>query len=83
MGLINQLTINWAKTKVMFITKERTTRPSYLMIAHSNVEVVDEFKLLAITIVHNLFFKKYVARLKSAVNQKLYSIKKLFHLFIS
>ena len=64
----------------MFITKQRITRPSYLMIAHSNVEVVDEFKLFCITIDHNLFFNKYISRLKSTVNQKLYSIKKLIYL---
>ena len=34
----------------MFITKQRTTRPSYLINDHSNVEFVDEFKLLGITI---------------------------------
>ena len=64
----------------MFITKQRTTHPSYLMIDHSNLDAVDEFKLLGITIDHNLFFDKYVARLKSSVNQKLNSIKKLFNL---
>ena len=45
-----------------------------------NVEVVDEFKLLGKTIDHILLFNKYVDRLKSSVNQKLYSIKKLFYL---
>ena len=54
----------------MFITKKCTARPSYLMIDHFNVEVVDEFKLLGITIDHNLFFNKYVARPMSSVNQK-------------
>ena len=75
--ICNQLKINWAKTKVMFITKQRTNSPSYLMIDHSNVVVVDEFKQSGITIDPNLFLNKYVARLKSSVNQKLYSIKKL------
>ena len=35
------------------------------------VEVVDEFKLLGITIDRNLHDNKYVVRLKSSVNQKL------------
>ena len=65
----------------MFITKQRTSRPSHLIIAHSNV-VLDEFKLLGITIDHNLLFNKYVASLKSNVNQKFYSIKKLFYLSV-
>ena len=57
----------------MFITKhtKRTSRLSYLMIDHSNVEVEDKFKLIGITIDRNLFFNKYLARLKSSVNQKV------------
>ena len=63
----------------MFITKQRTTLPSYLMIYHSNVEVEDEFKLLGITIDHQSI-NEYISRLKSSVNQKLYSIKRLFYM---
>ena len=47
------------------------------------VDVVDEFKLLGILIDHNLFFNKFVDRLKSTVNQKLYSIKRLFYLSLN
>ena len=67
----------------MFITKQRCARPSSLIIDGFNVEVVDEFKLLGITIDHNLLFNKYADRLKSTVNQKLYSIKKLFYLSLN
>ena len=67
----------------MFITKQRAIRPNSVVIDGCSVEVVDEFKLLGITIDHNLFFKKYVDRLKSSVNQKLYSIKKLFYLSLT
>ena len=67
----------------MFISKQRAVRPSFLVSDGSNVEVVDEFKLLGITIDHNLFFIKYVDRLKSTVNQKLYSIKRLFYLSLN
>ena len=56
----NQLTINWSKTKLMFITKQRSARPGHLIIDGFSVEVVDEFKLLGITIDHNLIFNKYV-----------------------
>ena len=79
----NQLTINWSKTKLMSITKQRAVRPSLLVIDGCNVEVVDEFKLLGITIDHNLIFNKYVERITSSVNQKMYSIKKLFYLSLS
>ena len=64
----NQLTINWSKTKLMFITKHIAVRPSFLVIYGCNVEVVDEFKLLDKTINHNLLFIKYIDRLKSTFN---------------
>ena len=55
----------------MLITKQRSARPSSLVIDGWSVEVVDELKLLGIAIDHNLLFNKYVVRLKSSVNQKL------------
>ena len=64
----------------MFITKQHAIRPNSLVIDGFSVEVEDEYKLLGISIDHNLFFNKTVDRLKSFVNQKLYSIKKLFYL---
>ena len=44
----------------MFISKQRSARPSYLIIDGCNVEVFDEFKFHGITIDHNLIidFKK-------------------------
>ena len=56
--LINQLTINWSKTKLMLITKQRTARSSSLIIDGCCVEVVDEFELLGITIDQKLLFNK-------------------------
>jgi hypothetical protein len=44
------------------------------------VQVVDSFKLLGITIDNRLNFLKYVADLRLAVNKRLYSIKRLFYL---
>ena len=64
-------------------TKQRAVRPNFLVIDSCNIDVVDEFKLLVITIDHNLFFNKFVDRLKSTVNQKLYSIKRLFYLSLN
>ena len=57
----------------MFITKQRAIRPNSLVIDGCSVEVVDKFNLIGISIDHNLFFNKYVDRLKSSVNQILYS----------
>ena len=79
----NQLTINWSKTKLIFITKQRAIHPNSLVIDGWSVEVVDELELLGILIDHNLLFNKYVDRLKSSVNQRLYSIKKLFYLSLT
>ena len=42
----------------MFITKQRAIRPNSLVIDGCSVEVVDEFKLLGISIDHNIFFNK-------------------------
>ena len=52
----------------MFISKQHAIRQNSLVIDGCSVEFVDEFKLLGITIDHNLFFNKYVDRLKSSVN---------------
>ena len=79
----NQLKINWSKTKLIFITKQRAVSPNFLVIDGCIVDVVDEFKLLGITIDHNLFFNEFIDRLKSIVNQKLYSIKRLFYLSLN
>ena len=43
----NKLTINWSKTKLMFISKQRSARPSYLIIDGFNVELVDVERLKA------------------------------------
>ena len=75
----NQLTINWSKTKLMFITKQRAIRPNSLVIDGCSVEVVDKFNLIGISIDHNLFFNKYVDRLKSSV----YQISTLFIAILS
>ena len=69
--------------KLMFITKQRSAHPSSPVIDGCIGEVVDEFKLLGITIDHNLLYNRYVVHLKSSVNQKLYSIKMLFYLSLN
>ena len=62
--LHNQLTINWNKTKIMIITKQHIVRPKSSVINSITDEVVDEvvdvFKLLGVTIDHNLLFYKYL-----------------------
>lgn len=46
----------------------------------AEIEVVDNFKLLGVSIDSNLNFKYYVSKLRLQINRKLYSIKKLFYL---
>ena len=53
--LHNQLTINWNKTKLMITTKQRIVRLNSLVINSITVEVFDFFKLLGVTIDHNVF----------------------------
>ena len=53
------------------------------MIEGYDGEVVDDFKLLVITIDQNIFFNKYLIRLNSSVDQKLHLIKKLFYLSLN
>ena len=77
----NQLTINWSKTKLMFLTNKRgITFPSNFVIDKNSVEVVQEFRLLGVNIDNKLNFKKHVENVKCLVNRKLFSIKKIFYL---
>ena len=85
----NQLDINWSKTKAMFISKkmdttsDRRTRlhlPSVIYIGNLQVEVVQSFKLLGVTIDNKLNFLLHASNVRRSVNSRLYSIKKLFYL---
>jgi hypothetical protein len=77
----NRLDINWAKTKIMFIhNKRNVVLPKEFVFENSPIEIVSEFKLLGITIDNKMNFSPHVRLLRCAVNKKLYSIQKLFHL---
>jgi exonuclease III len=77
----NRLDINWSKTKVMFIHNKRNVNfPSTISFDDHEIEVVDEFKLLGVTIDNRMNFKGHVSIVRHAINKKLYSIKELFHL---
>lgn len=76
----NQLTINWNKSKVMFFTNQMVDLPNILVIENNAVEVVNEFKLLGITIDNRLNFKKHIENIKKLVNKKIFSFKNLFFL---
>ena len=69
----------------MFVTNKRLGKktPTVIPIDNSQVKVVDNFKLLGVTIDNKLNFEKYSRDLRLSVNKKLYSIKRLFFLCTS
>jgi hypothetical protein len=76
---IGALDINWDKTELMFFTQEREIDfPKTIMIQNKTLNVIDKFKLLNIIIDNDLTFLPQVARIK--INQRLFSIKKIFFL---
>lgn len=82
----NQLTINWSKTKFMFVFNSSSTDYKSIIAIKSVkilgfvVEVVTKFKLLGIVVDSRLQFKEHIIDLKKRVNKRLYSIKKIFYL---
>ena len=55
----NKLDINQTKTYFMFITNERITLPKTIVIEDAEIEVVQKFKLLGVTIDNKLNFNNY------------------------
>jgi len=66
----------------MFVTSKRIKAPKKIEItAGVSVKVVEQFKLLGVTIDNKLNFETYASMIKKrSVNRKLYSIKRLFYL---
>ena len=76
----NRMDINWSKTFFMFIKNKKFSYPNEIIINDCNVQVVDSFKLLGVTLDAKLNFSLFVSSTKKLVNAKLYSIKRLFYL---
>ena len=76
----NNLSINWDKRFVMFITKKRIILQKFLKFKSINITVVDVFKLLGIAIDSKLTLRKFVSEKCNQINKRLYSIKKIFFL---
>ena len=78
----NKLDLNWSKTYFMFITNKRIKNklPKHITIDGNDVEVVESFKLLGVTIDNKLTFSKYCSDVKKNINIKIFSIKRLFYL---
>ena len=86
---LNQLDINWDKTKAMFISKKMDTStiphtrlvfPHSIRVGDIDVEVVHSFRLLGVTIDDKLNFILHSSIIRRSINIRLYSIKKLFYL---
>ena len=76
----NRLDINWDKTHFMFISYRKQVFPEFIEVLGNRILVVDEFKLLGITLDNTLNFCKHVSNTLKAINSKLFSIKRLFFL---
>ena len=81
----NKLDINWSKTFFMFVTNKHIKKklPKFIAINGVQVEVVESFKLLGVTIDNKLSFTKYSSDMRKIINRKLFSIKRLFYLSTS
>ena len=79
----NRLSINWSKTYAMVITNKRAYLKQPLKFIHldsNRVEMVNNFKLLGVTLDTKLNFDAYSAMLAKSINIRLFSIKRLFYL---
>jgi hypothetical protein len=64
----------------MYRHNKRLTLPKSVEFDNKCVEVVNEFKLLGVTIDNNLNFDAFVAQQCSSINQRLYIIKRQYYL---
>ena len=72
-------------TPLMIVTGHRVSLPKSILVNGNGIEieVVDKFKLLGITLYSKLIFSSYVSSICGRVNGILYSIKRLFYLPLS
>ena len=79
----NRMTINWLKTKAMFISRASKDNPASITIGCNQLEIVNDFKLLGIIISRNLDFSAHVSAIKKGINIRLFAIKKIYYLAAS
>jgi hypothetical protein len=78
----NQLILNWDKTKIMpfnYSNRDHTgplAKPTniYINIDKHDIEFVDEFKLLGVTIDNRLTFESHIDNIISKVNSKSFTL---------
>lgn len=57
---MNKLDINFKKTYFMIVTRHRVSLPKSILVNGIEIEVVDKFKLLGVTLDSKLIFSSYV-----------------------
>ena len=67
----NKLDLNWSKTYFMFIKNKRFSYPLNICIDNLIVDVVDNFKILGVTIDSKLTFNDFFNNTKKSINIKL------------
>ena len=73
---LNQLIINWSKTKLMCISSKICNIVTNSVIIDENqVEIVNSFKLIGVHIDRWLDFEFHKAEMVKSVNKKLFSLK--------
>ena len=80
---MNTLDINFKKIYIMIVTRHRVEIPKSIMVNGIDMEFVQKFKLLGVTIDSRLIFVCYISSVCHKVNGIMYSIKPLFYLPLS
>ena len=78
---MNRMTINWSKTMAMLLSRKLDPSPASIILPPGReVVLVDNFKLLGVTINRHLDFTTHVDQVKKQVNIRLFAIKKVYYL---
>lgn len=77
----NLLEVNASKTKVAFFTSKHlnsTTKPyKKLTLGHTDLDYVNEYKYLGVTIDTSLTFKKHISIIIKSITHKAYQLQKI------
>ena len=76
----NRLFVNFDKTNIMFVTNKRTEKPKSVELNNCSIQVVDDFRLLGVTLDSKFSFVKHASLLVLSVNRKMFAIKRIFYL---
>ena len=76
----NKLLLNVEKTKVMYVDRENLNPKLYLSIDGEQIEQVETFKFLGVTICNNLRFEKHIRLLYTKLQNAMYMSRKCLHI---